>query len=351
MQKNPNNSLYSLEDFYRLEKIDAHVHVNGDEDAFLQQSKADNFKLLSINVDADEFPSIEKQMTICENLFSENRDWFAFVSTFPIQGWDTEDWVGKTLSRIDAGLNKGAVAIKIWKNIGMEFKDDQGRYVMIDNPGFTPIFDHIVEKNVPLLAHIGEPKDCWLPLDQISLKYIHDYYQNHPQYHMVRHPEFPTYEEQIASRDRMLEKNREIKFLAVHLASLEWDISRVAQFLNTYSNAHVDLAARMMYLQYQSVKNHRAVRDFFLTYQDRILYGSDIIQEPGISADRLKNDMHSQWINDWKFLATAEVMQTNEFEGDFKGLALPRSVIDKIFRENAQRMFPQAWRSKDSDQS
>jgi predicted TIM-barrel fold metal-dependent hydrolase len=344
MQKIRNNLLYAPEDFYRLEKIDAHVHVNGDEDAFIQQSKADNFKLLSVNVDAGEFPSIEEQMAICENLLKENRDCFAFVSTFPIQGWEKENWVERTLRRIDAGLNKGAVAVKIWKNIGMEYKDDQGRFVMIDNPGFTPVFEHIVEKNIPLLAHIGEPKDCWLPLEQISLKYIHDYYQNHPQYHMYRHPEFPSYAEQIASRDRMLDNNPELKFLAVHLASLEWDISRVAQFLTTYSNAHVDLAARMMYLQYQSVKNHRAVRDFFLTYQDRILYGSDIIQEPGISADCLKNGMHTQWINDWQFLVTAQVMQTNEFEGDFKGLALPRPVIDKIYRENAQRMFPQAWR-------
>jgi hypothetical protein len=33
-------------------------------------------------------------------------------------------------------------------------------------------------------------------------------------------------------------------------------------------------------------------------------------------------------------------MNSNSFEGDFKGLNLPKEVIDKIYRKNAEKWFP-----------
>ncbi len=337
------DTCYSLEDFDLIEKIDAHVHINSMNPAFIQQSRADNFKLLSINVDTAEFPPIEEQMAISESLLKANPGHFAFVSTFQMHGWDANDWHERTIKYLDKTFSRGAIAVKIWKNIGMEYRDENGKMVMIDDAKFDPIFQYIIQKKVPILGHLGEPKDCWLPLEDISIKYIRDYFQTHPQYHMYLHPEFPSYDEQIAARDRMLANFREMSFNAVHMASLEWNIDEVARFLDTFSNTVVDLSARLMYLQYQSSHDRKKVREFFLKYQDRILYGTDIIQDADIETNKFKDEVHDKWLEDWKYLASSEFMQTSEFDVKFQGLALPRQVMEKIYRINAEKLYPNAW--------
>ncbi len=343
MQNRTETSFYSLEDFDRIEKIDAHVHINSMNPAFIQQSKVDNFKLLSICIDTAEFPLLEEQMSISENLLKSHPAHFAFASTFRMHDWDATDWQESTTQYLADTFNRGAVAVKIWKNIGMEFRDEYGNFVMVDDARFDPIFQDLFQKNVPVIGHLGEPKDCWLPIQDISIKYIQDYFQTHPQYHMYLHPEFPSYDEQIVARDRMLEKNRQLSFIAVHLASIEWDIDELAGFLENYSNTVVDLSARLMYLQYHSSQDRQKVREFFIKYQDRILYGTDIIQDPGIDPSQFKNEVHHKWFADWKYLITRELMQTDEFDLNFQGLELPRQVIEKIYRINAEKLFPNAW--------
>src|SRR5208283_678817 len=108
-----------------------------------------------------------------------------------------------------------------------------------------------------------------------------EYFRGHPQYHMFLHPELPSYEQQMAARDRMLAKNRGLKFMGAHLASLEWSVERLAEFLDRNPDAVVDLAARMGQVQYQSNRDRAKVRRFFIRYQNRLLYGTDVEQEPG----------------------------------------------------------------------
>ena len=52
---------YAASDFAAIRKIDAHVHVNVADDAFVDQARADNFEVLSINVDYPAFPSLADQ--------------------------------------------------------------------------------------------------------------------------------------------------------------------------------------------------------------------------------------------------------------------------------------------------
>jgi hypothetical protein len=54
---------------------------------------------------------------------------------------------------------------------------------------------------------------------------------------------------------------------------------------------------------------------------------------------------------DWRFLAGNEQLESTEFDGTFRGLALPREVIDKIYSGNARRRFPQGWDGSGNEQS
>src|SRR5208337_1193305 len=142
-----------------------------------------------------------------------------------------------------------------------------------------------------------------------------------------------------------LEKNRNLTFMGAHLASLEWSVAELAKFLNRFPAAVADTAARIGDLQYQTVDNWEAVRDFFLKYQDRVLYATDLIQQPGIDAAQFRADLHNQWTRDWKFLCTDSPITVPDVDQPMKGLGLPSTVIDKIYRLNAQRVFPKAWRN------
>jgi hypothetical protein len=87
------------------------------------------------------------------------------------------------------------------------------------------------------------------------------------------------------------------------------------------------------------------VRQFLLRYQDRVLYGSDDNYGPADSDPAAVAAVHSGWLSDWRFLATADPLQSPDFPQSFRGLQLPREVIDKLYRRNAQASFAAAWTS------
>jgi predicted TIM-barrel fold metal-dependent hydrolase len=129
----------------------------------------------------------------------------------------------------------------------------------------------------------------------------------------------------------------------VHLASLEWDVDRVADFLDRFPNADVDMAARLVHLEYQSASDRQKVRRFLIRYQDRILYGSDAAYGPEEADAAEIATLHADWLQDWRFLVTSERMHSDDFDAGFRGLRLPRAVVDKIYRRNAERLFASAW--------
>ena len=339
----PESERYAESDFSRVEKIDTHVHLHGNVPVFVERARADGFRVLTINVNYADYPPLPEQLRTAVELRKAYPSRIAFAATFDGAGSERPEWLARTRRQLEEALAQGAVAVKVWKDVGMQLRDEDGRVVMIDDERFTPIFDFLVERDVVVLGHQGEPRNAWLPLDEMTVKGDRDYFADHPQYHMYRHPEWPGYEEQLAARDRLLERHPKMRFVGVHLASLEWDVERVGAFLKRFPAASVDLAARLVHLERQAVTHRDAVRAFFIAYQDRILYGSDLSGGREQSDAELADEAHEAWLADWRFLAGDAQMQSEEFDGSFRGLALPRSVIDKVYRENARRLFPQAW--------
>jgi len=335
---------YNIEDFYKVEKIDAHVHLNSINSSWIELAKEDNFKLLSINVYYSDFNPVDEQYAFSLKHLKEDPTVFAFASTFHMSGWDDPNWVDKVISHLDSTFSEGVVAVKIWKNIGMEFRGEDGKLVMIDNPRFDPIFNHIKEKGVVLIGHLGEPKDCWLPVDQMINNDSKEYFTNHPQYHMNLHLDLPSYDDQMNARNKMLDKHKDIPFMGAHLGSLEWSLTELANFFDNYENAVVDLGARMGYMQYHAATDWENARNFFIKYSNRILYATDNVQKSTSDPKTFKEEAHKKWISDWKFLTTDSIMQCKDIDMSFKGLELPKHVIDKIFRENAEKLFQKAWR-------
>lgn len=330
---------YAATDFASVRKFDSHVHANASDSAFLDQARADNFELLSINVDYPDFPSLAEQERAVLSLAATDPDRFHFATTFSTAEWGRADWAANANSRLDEAAQRGAVAVKVWKNIGMSLRGADGKLVMIDDPGLDPVFAHVQERGLPLIGHLGEPRNCWLPLEEMTTNNDRSYFREHPEYHMFLQPQMPSYEAQIAARDNRLARTPGLAFVGAHLASLEWSANRLAAFLDAHPNAAVDMAARMTNLQYQSHRDREKVRDFFIRYQDRILYGSDLTFDPETQAAEFRKEAHAAWLSDWSYLATAETRRVDDIDADVRGLQLPRSVIDKIYWSNARWTF------------
>jgi predicted TIM-barrel fold metal-dependent hydrolase len=330
---------YAAADFASVRKFDAHVHANTSATAFLEQARADNFELLSINVDYPAFPSLEEQAKAVLSLAASDPQRFHFATTFSTADWGRADWAANAKLRLADAAQRGAVAVKVWKNIGMSLRGADGKLVMIDDPGLDPVFAHVQELGLPLIGHLGEPRNCWLPLEEMTTNNDRSYFREHPEYHMFLQPQMPSYEAQIAARDNRLAHTPGLAFVGAHLASLEWSVDRLAAFLDAHPKALVDMAARMTNLQYQSHRARDKLRDFFIRYQDRILYGSDLTFDPGTQAAEFRKEAHAAWLSDWIYLATAETRRVDDIDADVRGLQLPRGVIDKVYWSNARRTF------------
>ena len=92
----------------------------------------------------------------------------------------------------------------------------------------------------------------------------------------------------------------------------------------------------MTNLQAQSGEHYDAVREFFIRYQDRILYATDLTQSAETTPAEMAQEAARVWRADWKYLATGETQYVEEVRRDVRGLSLPRAVIDKIYYANAQ---------------
>ncbi|HEC44802.1 MAG TPA: amidohydrolase [Bacteroides sp.] len=330
---------YSLEDYPDVSKIDAHFHIYNGESSAVELAAKDNFRLLVINTFSAECDRVYSANEVLNKEKRLHLDNFEYTTTFCLDNWDDENWTNKTISWIDSCLEEGAVSVKVWKNIGMEFRDKNGKIVMIDHPKFDSIFSHLTELKIPLVAHLGEPRDCWLPIDEMVTSNNRGYFTSHPEYHMYLHPELPSYEEQMMARERMMRKNPELTFIGCHLASLEWSVDEIARFLDDFPNAAVDMSARMGNLFYQTLQDRERVRNFFISYQDRILYGTDMAERESTSPEDLYARMQRDWSRDWEYLVSDNPMTSRFIEGEFNGLKLPRQVIDKIYRHNTIKWY------------
>ena len=123
--------------------------------------------------------------------------------------------------------------------------------------------------------------------------------------------DYPSCEELLAARDRMLDKHPDLRYVGCHLGSMEWNTGKQAQFLDKYPNAALDMAARITHLK---VQDRDKVRDFIIEYQDRLLYGTDIILRDanleGSSSELFQKKLRNVYQKYWAYFTKDEVFHS-----------------------------------------
>jgi predicted TIM-barrel fold metal-dependent hydrolase len=324
----------------RVGPIDTHAHVFVDSPAYYQMMKDLNLRIVDICVIGrkDEPPNQTQAAQFREAMAVHRGSGgrAGVCTTFNPYKFEDKDFGQDTINILNANFRAGAIAVKIWKNIGMDLSLPSGKYVMPDNPVFEPIYKDIAAHNKTMIAHLAEPDSCWMSFEQMGPQSPdYNYYKKNPYWHMYGKPGAPSKAEILQARDHLLELNPNLRVVGAHLGSMEANVDEIAKRFDRYPNFNVDTAARIAYLMMQP---RAKVRAFLIKYQDRICYGTDggIRQAKGIS--EIIKHWKYQYAMSWKYFATDE---TFEYRGvKTQGLKLPMSVVRKIYHGNAARLFP-----------
>ena len=314
-----------------LEPIDTHAHAFKVDPAFFNFLRKMHMHLVDIvvaNKEDAEFPQLNAKIERAKAFVKASRGQAVLCTAFDPFKFSDPDFAANAVRQLDRDFAWGAVAVKIWKNVGMELKDQSGRFVMPDDPRLAPIYKNIGANGKTLIAHLAEPDSCWQPPDKNSPDY--SYYNEHPEWYMFKQPDHPKKAAIIAARDHMLQENPNLRVVGAHLGSLETNLDEIGRRFDRYPNFAVDVAARTVYL---AIQPRDKARQFLIRYQDRIVYGTDLSLYDRQNTEAAEKTWEKQYATDWAFFSSDAAI---EYEGrKVQGLALPRQVLRKIYHDNA----------------
>ena len=340
----PDSASYSMADFTAVRKFDSHTHVNSSTPAgLLEQAERDGFEILSINVDYPAFNPHEEQYRIALELQQRAPQRFHFAATFSMEGWGTPGWSERATAHLRGRRCHGARAVKVWKNIGMSFRDSGGQARHARRRGLRP--------------GVAQDRSARRAGDRPSRRAAQLLAAARPDDDRERSRLFPRASRVLhvpASGDAFVRRpdrrarplpgpcSAKLRFVGAHLASLEWSVDELAALPRSYPQAVVDMAARMTNVQAQSSEHHDAVREFFIRYQDRMLYATDLTQ----SADDTPAEIAQEAARVWR--ADLEVSRHRRItarRGSAAGRARPviaaGSHRQDLLRERAGRVLAQ----------
>jgi predicted TIM-barrel fold metal-dependent hydrolase len=256
------------------------------------------------------------------------------------EGINDPGWSEKAAAELERCFRSGAQGLKIAKELGLTYKNRDGSYIQADDPRFDPVWDMCAKYSRPVMIHLSDSYGRFLPIGPENERYEAGLWRSSPEGNYY-HTGHPTPEVIEKARENMHTKHPHTRFVNAHFAMLYYDMDKVAALLDRFPNADVELSATVQDLG----RAPRQIREFFLKYQDRILFGSD--GNPGRGIDEF-------WVPHWRFLETfdehfdhpAQLRSATgaPLHGRWRiyGIGLPDDVLRKVYFENALKYLPAA---------
>ena len=237
---------------------------------------------------------------------------------------DAPGWAEQAVRALEQSVANGAIGLKIFKNLGMRVQKSDGSRLKVDDPALKPIWDACARLNIPVLIHTAEPQEFFSPLDYQNERWLELALFRDRRHYM---PGEPAFEELMGERDRMFVANPKTRFINAHFGWYGNDLARAGKLLDQAPNVLMDLSAVL----YEFARQPRASREFFVKYQDRILFGKD-------------SYVPSEFPYYWRVFETADEYfdYYRPYHAFWKlyGMDLPDTVLRKIYYQNALRTTP-----------
>ena len=225
---------------------------------------------------------------------------------------------------IDSAVKAGVMGLKVYKSLGLTSKDNKEARIAINDIRLDPIWKACGDNNIPVLIHSGEPASFWNPKDKFNERWL-ELRQKPNRY---RDPEInPSFEEVIAEQHDVFRKHPNTTFINAHLGWMGNDLDRLGEHLDLYPNVLTEIGAVLAEIGRQPIR----AKQFFTTYQDRILFGKD-----SYNVSEYYTYFRVLETNDEYF----EYYRKRHAHWRMYGLALPDSVLKKLYYKNALKLFP-----------
>jgi len=218
---------------------------------------------------------------------------------------DGDLFARELVASLERSAAAGARGLKVWKTLGLGWRDARGELLLPDDPRIAPVWDAAGALGLPVLIHTADPAAFFEPLDERNP--WRDELLANPDWHVHGDP-YPPLARLLEGFEAIVAAHPRTTFVGAHLVAVE-DLAWVARLCTTYANVQVDVSARLPQLAAQP----EATRRLLSRHPDRVLFGTDEFPPDEGAYDR------------WDaFLAS---------------LALPDEALQAIVHDNARRLL------------
>jgi uncharacterized protein len=233
-------------------------------------------------------------------------------------------WAQKAVKQLDADIAAGAVGVgEIPKFLGLRYKKPDGSRLRIDDPQLDPIWDEAAKLGVPVFIHTADPQEFF----RKEIDYTNERWLELSLFPGRRYPQdqFPSFDELMTERDNVFRRHPKTTFVAAHMGWHANDLGHLGKLLDQYPNVYTEVGAVL----YDIGRQPHAAHDFFVKYQDRIMFGKDSFQP-------------EEYPYYWRVFETRDEYfdYYRHYHAFWKlyGIGLPDSVLRKVYYQNAMKI-------------
>jgi predicted TIM-barrel fold metal-dependent hydrolase len=213
---------------------------------------------------------------------------------------------------------------EVSKSFGLTLTKPDGSRLRVDDPDLDPVWETLGRLGVPAFIHTAEPPEFFEPPDFTNERWLElALFPDRRNYG----PDHVTFDQLMTERDNLFRRHPDTQFIAAHFGWHANDLGRAAALLDEFPNVSFEVGA----ILYELGRQPRAVHDFFVEYQDRILFGKDSYQP-------------SEFPYYWRVFETTDEYfdYYRDYHAFWKlyGAGLPDEVLEKLYYRNALRLFP-----------
>ena len=302
-----------MNSFESIPIIDCHTHVydinviGGLMDS-MKTCNIDTLNILSIPAYGEDYMAQNIQCMLFKAMYPSKIYSYGGLH-YPLQGTlkNKSDFLGQIKRLMQLGFD-GIKMIEGKPNVRKRIDEP------LDSPIYDDYFAYLEAEKIPLLYHVADPAGLW-DKDKVPAYAIKEGWFYGDGTYVTKKI---LYEEV----DGILKKFPRLNTIFAHFYFIpEEGIDRAGEFLDKWPGISYDLTpGSKMYGDFS--KNPDRWRDFFIKYQDRILFGTD----SGFSAS-------TDLINTIRlFLETDNAYQS--WGMNIRGICLDKKVLEKIYFKN-----------------
>jgi predicted TIM-barrel fold metal-dependent hydrolase len=257
------------------------------------------------------------------NASAKMKDRIRILTGISFQGVGTPGWAERVIAQLEADVVAGAVGIgEVGKGLGLSTRKPDGSRLPIDDPVLDPVMQAAARLNLPVFIHTADPASFFKPID-----YTNERWLEIALFPGRRYPQdsFPSFEQLMTERDNLVRRNPKTTFVIAHMSWYANDLPKLSRLMDEFPNVVTEMGAVL----YDVGRQPRVAHDFFIKYQDRILFGKDSFQP-------------EEYPYYWRVFETRDDYfdYYRDYHAYWKlyGIDLPDDVLKKIYYKNALRI-------------